>query len=276
MRKIKMKRIILLLVLGGFLIVGIYFVLEKKNQQGIGTFEQEEIIQEKEKTSIEVEKEKLVEEPNVLEENIANKKIDNIISGVPFVLQAPFANWDDSIFQDACEEAAILMVNGWLEKKAFSKQQMHDEIIKIVQLEKELLGEYVDASAEDTALIMKKYSKYEKITVVKNIELDDLKKEIVKGNLVVIPTNGQKLKNPFYTAPGPITHMIAVIGYDSAKKEFVTNDSGTKRGENYRYGEDILFSAIRDYPTGNHNKNPFSETKIAKNMIIVEAKNENK
>jgi hypothetical protein len=36
------------------------------------------------------------------------------------------------------------------------------------------------------------------------------------------------------------------------KKEFITNDPGTKRGFHYRYNEKVLYNAIRNYPTGNH------------------------
>ncbi|EKE16220.1 MAG: hypothetical protein ACD_11C00026G0010 [uncultured bacterium] len=272
----KKKNLVIFLVLSVCLASITFFVFEKKTKQDIDTFEQKGVSWEKENIEMKKEENKLEEKPLVPEENIIIKKTDNIISGVPFVLQAPFANWDDPVFQDACEEAAILMTKGWLEGKTFSTQQMYDEIKKIVDLEKEILNEYVDASAEDTALILKKYSKYEKINVVKNITKDDLKQEILKGNLVILPTNGQKLDNPYYVAPGPITHMIVLVGYDSSKKEFVVNDSGTKRGENYRYDETVLFDAIGNYPTGNHNKNPFSENDRGKDMIVIEPKNENK
>jgi len=78
--------------------------------------------------------------------------------------------------------------------------------------------------------------------------------------------NGQKLKNPFFTPPGPLEHMIVIIGYDYQTNEFITNDSGTKHGQNYRYKENILFEALRDYPTGNHK--PIID--IQKNIIIVQ------
>ncbi|KKU51956.1 MAG: hypothetical protein UX75_C0058G0008, partial [Candidatus Moranbacteria bacterium GW2011_GWE2_47_10] len=52
-------------------------------------------------------------------------------------------------------------------------------------------------------------------------------------------------------------------------KEFITNDSGTRNGEGYRYGENVLFGAVRDYPTGNHYEKPIDESVIERNMIVV-------
>jgi len=195
----------------------------------------------------------------------------NISLIVPFVLQAPFGNWDDPLFQDACEEAAILMADGWLEGKiSFTKEQMETGIRKIADLEKKMLGGFIDTSAKDTAKILENFSGQGKVRLGENIKLEDIVGEISAGNLVIVPTDGRKLKNPFYTAPGPVTHMIVIIGYDVDKKEFITNDSGTMRGKDYRYSEAVLFGAIRDYPTGSHYVNPIDESKIEKTMIVVE------
>ncbi|MCK4891623.1 MAG: hypothetical protein KAS78_03060, partial [Candidatus Pacebacteria bacterium] len=81
----------------------------------------------------------------------------------------------------------------------------------------------------------------------------------------IVPTNGQKLGNPYYTPPGPVTHNLVIIGYDITEKEFITNDPGTRHGEKYRYSEDILENALFDYPTGFHER--VEEIKIA--MIVV-------
>lgn len=201
-------------------------------------------------------------------ENVEN--VQDTLMEVPFVLQAPLGNWDDRLFQDACEEAAILMVDGWLDgKTVFTKEQMKKGIEEIAKLETQILGGYIDTSTEDTAQIMKTYTDWEKINIYEDIKLEKIKQELVVGNLVIVPTDGRKLGNHFYTAPGPVTHMIVITGYDVDKKEFIVNDSGTKKGENFRYGEDVLFAAIRDYPTGSHYINPIKEGFDKKVMIVV-------
>jgi hypothetical protein len=77
--------------------------------------------------------------------------------------------------------------------------------------------------------------------------------------------NGQILPNPYYAQPGPIYHMVVIIGYDPAKKVFITNDPGTGMGELYEYDINVLFGAIRDYPTGFHEL----VDRIEKNIIVV-------
>jgi len=215
----------------------------------------------------------VVQDVQIVENIEIVQSVQDVMLEVPFVLQAPFANWDDPVFQDACEEAAVLMADGWLKNKTvFSKEQMEKGIKEIVSLEKKIIGEYIDTSAKDTAKVLKAYSGYDKVEVFENIAVEDIVREIIGGNLVIVPTDGRKLKNPFYTAPGPITHMIVIIGYDAKKKELITNDSGTKRGEGYRYSVPVIFEAIRDYPTGNHHINSINESIIGKTVIIIRAR----
>jgi len=109
------------------------------------------------------------------------------------------------------------------------------------------------------------YFNYQKVEI-KNIETkDDIIRELEQGNIVLTPMDGRLLKNPFFTPPGPERHMILIRGYDYQTKEFITNDPGTRRGENYRYSENTLIKAIRAYSTGYHNK----IEKIEKKMIVV-------
>lgn len=190
------------------------------------------------------------------------------ISSVPFTSQAPLAEWSDKRQQDGCEEASALMAM-WLIKgqKAPTKAEAKKQLLAISDFEKKKYGEYRDVSLSDMiAWIFKDYFKYEQVRLVKDVSLDDLKSELANGHVLLLPMNGQLLKNPYFTAPGPERHMILVYGYDAAKKEFITNDPGTRRGAAYRYPEKVLFNAIRAYPTGYHK--PIK--KVEKSMIVVE------
>jgi len=126
--------------------------------------------------------------------------------------------------------------------------------------------EYRDISLEDmVAWLFNDYFRYQKVEI-KNIETkNDIIKELEQGNMILTPMDGRLLKNPFYSPPGPERHMILIRGYDYQTKEFITNDPGTRRGENYRYSENTLFKAIRAYSTGYHN--PIDE--IEKKMIVI-------
>ena len=171
---------------------------------------------------------------------------------VPYTVQAPTANWRDPLFQDACEEAAVFMAARWVEgKKSISIPEALAEIRALAAYSRKHLGTSVDQSAADTGRLLRGYYGYAAFSVHENVTLDRLRREVLRGNLVITPMNGRRLGNPYYTPPGPPRHMLLLIGYDPRTREFITNDPGTRRGKGYRYQEDLLFRAIRDYRTGN-------------------------
>lgn len=209
---------------------------------------------------------------NISEEFIESESIMEIVKKttikleVPFSVQAPFREWSDPRQQNACEEVAAIMAMYWVKGEKLSALETRQEIIAISDWEEKTYGFYQDSSAKDTMeRIFKTYYNYQKVELVENIKISDIIFQLEMGNLVIVPANGQKLNNPFFTPPGPEYHMLVIIGYDYETAEFIVNESGTKHGQDYRYNENVLFSAIRDYPTGYH------ETIIgeSKNMIVV-------
>lgn len=196
----------------------------------------------------------------------SNAASSTILLNIPFTAQAPFARWSDSRQQDGCEEASAVMIMFWLNKKFLTKAQAEKEIIAISNFEQKNYKNYHDTSALDTVKrIFNGYYK-SKNAEVKNVKnIDDIIKELQAGHSVIVPVNGQVLKNPYYTQPGPERHNLVIRGYDFKTKEFITNDSGTRRGEQYRYLANVLFNALRDYPTGY--KKPIAE--IKKTMIVI-------
>lgn len=196
-----------------------------------------------------------------------------LIIKVPFTVQAPLANWSDSRQQDGCEEAVSLMAMAWVKgeglkaKDIISKAEFEKRIITLSDFEKKNYGEYRDVNVKDIITwIFKGYFKYEKVSLKKVSTSGDILNELEKGRIVLLPMNGQKLKNPNFKSPGPLTHMILIKGFDYRTKEFITNDPGTRRGENYRYSEKVILGAIRVYSTGYHEKLKTTD----KSMIIVE------
>lgn len=192
----------------------------------------------------------------------------DILHDVPFAPQAPFGEWSDPRQQDGCEETSVMMAMHWVRgDTSITLEEAKREILAIADWEQAEYGNYHDTSAEDTVKwIFNRYYNYDNVRVVKNIDADDIIKELERGNLVVVPADGIALNNPHFTPPGPERHMLVVIGYDYSKNEFIMNDPGTKFGESYRYKKSVLFDAIRDYPTGNHV--PISS--MDKNMVVVE------
>lgn len=189
---------------------------------------------------------------------------------VPFTSQAPLGEWSDERQQDGCEEASALMTIYWTRGiVSITPDQARTEILAISDWEQREYNNYHDTSVTDTiARIYKGYYKYTKVHQEKNITVDDIIQTLKDGNLVVIPADGQALRNPYFTAPGPERHMLVIIGYDFKTDEFITNDPGTRRGQNYRYKKDILFDSIRDYSTSIDGiQQPIIG--ISKNIIVV-------
>jgi hypothetical protein len=254
--------------LAGILIIAAAFWYFKNKQQEntLPVVDIKEIAQEDAETQPQV-----VDATGLVEENILP---DSVNLDVPFTSQAPTGNWKEEFFQDGCEEASALMAMGWIGKtKLGTPVNIEQQIKKITAFEKQQLGNMIDISSEDTAKLMREYFEYPNIEVRNQITVVDIKKELAKGNLVLVPAFGQALKNPNYTAPGPITHMLVIKGYDDVKKTFITNDSGTRRGKDYEYDQQILFDAIWTYPTSKQHAMAPEKSQREKSMIII-SKNE--
>lgn len=194
------------------------------------------------------------------------KKEVILIAGVPFTPQAPLAEWEDSRQQDGCEEASALMAVYWARGKTLTAKTAKEQILKMADYQEKKYGSYIDTSAIDTAeRLIAGYFGYKNVKVVYDMGIERMVDELEKGNIIIVPTNGQKLYNPFYNPPGPERHNLLLKGFDYNTDEFITNDPGTKRGEDYRYSQKILYNAIVDYPTGDHE--PIIE--VRKAMIVV-------
>lgn len=184
---------------------------------------------------------------------------------VPFTPQAPFADWNLP-YKEACEESSLIMVDYFLKNQTLTPSLADREILNLAAYQKQKLGYFEDTDAETTAKIMRDYYGYKGVKAVYGITVDDIKKELAKGRPVIIPAAGRLLGNPFYTFPGPLYHMLVIKGYTG--ENFITNDPGTRRGENFLYSFDRLYNAIHDWNNGDIYNG-------RKAMIVVAAENQN-
>jgi hypothetical protein len=190
----------------------------------------------------------------------------SIMFNVPFSPQAPFANWLDSRQNYACEEASALMAVKWAKGEQLSLAEAEETIIAMSEWQSKHYGYFQDTSAQDTVdRIFKEYFDYHNVMVRSGIDADHIKQALWDGNVVIAPVRGRELANPYYTPPGPLIHMVLVVGYDKETREFITNDPGTRRGEKLRYKEELFENALQDYASG-HNE-PLEESD--KVMIVI-------
>lgn len=173
-----------------------------------------------------------------------------IAQNVPFTSQAPFSEWGKLLYQEGCEEAVTIMAVAWATgKTAISQEEANAQIIEISEYEEKTFGTHIHISVYDIGKVMKDHLGFQDWKIEEHLSKAELIKILQDGKIAMVPAAGRELKNIFYTPPGPLNHMILLIGYDEAKKEFITNDSGTKNGDSYRYPEDVIYRAIGYYPT---------------------------
>ncbi|MDD4996105.1 MAG: C39 family peptidase [Patescibacteria group bacterium] len=198
--------------------------------------------------------EPLVNEFNVIEPEITKEEQageikeeikEEVDLEVPFTVQAPFAVWDD-LHNEACEEATLIMAEYWRSNRLLTLEQAEKEIQSLVKWQIENWGGHYDLNIKRVKELAQEYFKMDKIYFTQVEETNDVRKELNKGSLVILPTAGRLLKNPYYKTPGPAYHMLVVKGYKD--DEFITNDPGTKKGKDFIYKEDILLNAIHDWP----------------------------
>jgi len=189
-----------------------------------------------------------------------------ILQNVPFTSQAPYGGWSDIRQEDGCEEASSLMAVSWAQGKTLTAKEALAEILGASDYIEKKYKEYRDISPVNTLnWIIKDYFNYDKAAVIEDISLEKIIAELKSGHIIIAPMNGQILNNPNYTAPGPPNHMLVIRGYDAERRVFITNDPGTRHGEAYEYDVDLVYKAIRTYPTGYHEPNKL----IKKDVIIV-------
>lgn len=164
---------------------------------------------------------------------------------VPFTSQAPHANWDLD-HNEFCEEAAVLMAGRYFQGREIeNKDDAEAALQRIKQWQLENLGFYYDTTAAETAKILE--GLYDlKVELKSNPTIDDIKRALALNKLVIVPAAGRELGNPNYTPPGPIYHMLLIRGY-TKDGMFITNDAGTRRGEEFVFSQSVVMNAIHDW-----------------------------
>jgi len=163
---------------------------------------------------------------------------------IPFSSQAPFGDWGEP-YQEACEEASLIMADAFFSKKTLSKEIMDQEIKKLVEWQKDVFGYYEDTTAKEVSYIAKEYFGLE-ANIDYGVSVENIKKYISQNKLIIVPAAGRILPNPNFTGEGPLYHMLVIRGYTD--KYFITNDPGTRNGKEFLYTYNDLINAVHDWP----------------------------
>lgn len=203
--------------------------------------------------------EAVTEKPTVLQHVVVRpvEPPEQVRLTVPFVSQAPFRIWDLP-YKEFCEEASVLTLHLWKQgKRTPPADQLDRELKAIQEWEIANLGEWEDTPADLVVRILREKYGHTKARVVRDVTVEAMKAELRKGRPFIVPAAGRELPNPYFRQPGPLYHMLVVIGYDDARGEFITNDVGTNtKGAGLRYRYQDLYDAMHDWvseasaPTG--------------------------
>lgn len=161
-----------------------------------------------------------------------------------FYPQAPFGDWDYP-WQEACEEASILLVANEYFHHGWSREDFRDEILKLVEWQNKKFGDYKDTNAEQVAQMLTEYLGLKSV-IHADPAYEDVQRMLARGHLVVGLFAGKELGNPFYSNGGPVYHAMVLKGYKAGNK-VITADVGTRRGEDYVYTWDKLSSALHEW-----------------------------
>jgi len=175
------------------------------------------------------------------EQNSLPKKFDIPMT---FYSQAPYGNWKQP-WQDACEEASLLLVANFYNEYNWTRAQFKDKILELVKWENETFGDYKDNNTQQITQALKDLFGLSSV-IHENPTFEDIQKILVQNHPIIIPLAGKKIGNPFYKNGGPNYHVIVIKGY-KANQKVITEDVGTSFGKDYVYSWKTLENANHDY-----------------------------
>ncbi|MFO0702541.1 MAG: C39 family peptidase [Candidatus Andersenbacteria bacterium] len=168
---------------------------------------------------------------------------DKVLLKVQFIPQAPLdpgpVEW--AKHAESCEEAAALMAHNYAVGRTVTLQQADDEIYKLVAWQKKTWGDEHDVYADEEAVLLRDYYGHTDVRVLKDVTVDDIKRELAAGYPVIVPTIAAPLHNPRYREQG--YHMFVLVGYTADR--LIANDNGTTWGGDYPYPYSDLMAALK-------------------------------
>ncbi|MFN2462528.1 MAG: C39 family peptidase, partial [Candidatus Dormibacteria bacterium] len=160
---------------------------------------------------------------------------------VPYTPQAPYNNWSGPR-QNACEEAALLMVHDYLRGDTRSDIPADEADAALGAMQQWQVDNWAgetDLTMVRTGQLARAY--YGHSYQVQPATTDAIMAAIRAGSPVSVPVMTHSLNNPNY-GPQDVYHVLLIIGYD--QNGVITNDSGVMQGQGWVYSWATLFQAI--------------------------------
>lgn len=166
---------------------------------------------------------------------------------VPYTSQAPERNWSEP-WQNACEEAAVLMIDAFTKGYGLSPISSKDELLRLIAWE-EAQGWGSSIEANRVQKLFTEYLHYkQKVSIITNPTVAQIKKFLDAGKPVLALANGKTLPNKYYSNGGPDYHAFVIRGYTA--DQFITNDPGVNRGANFIFPITAVMDSLHDWNGG--------------------------
>lgn len=167
-----------------------------------------------------------------------------------FYSQAPFGDWSEP-WQEACEEASILLIADTYYRHNWTRENFRDEILKLVTWEDQNFGDYRNTNTAQISRMLQEYLGLKSV-IHPDPSFEDVQQVLARGHLIVMTFAGKMIGNPNYKNGGPVYHAMVMKGYKTgaatgAADKVITEDVGTKNGEDYVYNWATLQRALHDY-----------------------------
>jgi len=162
---------------------------------------------------------------------------------VSFYAQAPDGDWSLP-WKEACEESSVIQAYYFVQWKELSKSKFKEEVLSIVDIQKESLWKYIDTSMSETAQFLEEKYDYKNYKIIDNPTVEEMKYELAQGHPIIAPFAWKKLWNSFFTNWWPRYHVLVIVWYN--EDHFITNDVWTSRWENFAYSYDVIMDSMHD------------------------------
>jgi hypothetical protein len=165
---------------------------------------------------------------------------------VPFTPQAPTGDWTPP-FNEACEEASALMVLRFFAQRDIpSPEEAEADIRGLALVNADVLGYPIDQTVSQLKDLLLHEAPSLRVELRMDPAIDDLKDALSRESLIIVPAVGRALHNPYFRTPGPVYHMLVLRGF-TKDGYVITNDPGTKHGEQFVYPWNTVMQAIHDW-----------------------------
>jgi hypothetical protein len=180
----------------------------------------------------------------------------------PYYSQAPDGN-RNLPWSMLCSEANLVLAAYAVQNRELSKQQFKEEMLAMIPIQEKAFGTYFSIPMRDLkGLYDTMYPNVGNTRILENPSLKDMKSQLAKGNLIIAPTAGRLLENPFFINGWPRFHTILIVWYDDT--HFYVNEVGMSNGENFKYTHANVMHAMHDFVK------KWDITKGAKLVMVVE------